>query len=97
LATKDAELIAAVEKEAAAQSRAADLEARLREVQDQLAAAQAGNETPRDVATVESLREQLAQKDKELLAATEGAPAIRRPARQQRGGGGFCGAKPKKH
>ena len=80
-------------------ARADELEARLREVQEQ----SASKETPRDVATtksqealeatVESLREQLVQKDKDLLAAS----ASRRPARQQRGGAGFCGAKPKKH
>lgn len=97
LAAKDVELSAAFEKEAAAKLRADDLEARLREVQGQLVAAQAADETPGDVATVDSLREQLAQKDQALLSASESAPVTTRQARQQRGGGGFCGAKPKKH
>ena len=97
LAAKDVELSAAFEKEAAAKLRAGDLEARLREVQGQLVAAQAADETPGDVATVDSLREQLAQKDQALLSASESAPVTTRQARQQRGGGGFCGAKPKKH
>ena len=97
LAAKDVELSAALEKEAAAKLRADDLEARLREVQGQLDAAQAADEMSGDVATVDSLREQLAQKDQALLSTSGSPPVTTRPARQQRGGGGFCGAKPKKH
>ena len=105
----EAELSAAVEREAAERSRADELEARLLKVQEQLAVAKAAS----DVATIESLKEQLAQKDKELLvekakakeagaklwmaAGTEASPAAKRPARRKGGGGGFCGAKPNKH